>query len=98
MLERDASPHSHYCAWHWSSAKELRADAFVQFGMHGTHEWLPGSFLGSSPFCWLCSILNAYIYAAFNPSQSALAIRPVSATTTAHRFPALGRASTVWQY
>eukprot|EP00439_Symbiodinium_sp_Y106_P035862 s764_g4.t1 len=59
--------------------KELRADAVVHFGMHGTAEWLPGRPLGNLGSCWPDQLLgglpHVYLYAANNPSESILAKR-----------------------
>lgn len=79
LFERDLTPHPQYATYYAWLQKELRTDALVHFGMHGTVEWLPGTPLGNTPESWpdllLGDLPNLYIYACNNPSESILAKR-----------------------
>ncbi|HEY9803533.1 MAG TPA: magnesium chelatase subunit H [Leptolyngbyaceae cyanobacterium] len=96
MFERDLTPHPQYAAFYKWLQKELKADAVVHFGMHGTVEWLPGSPLGNTGYSWsdilLGDLPNLYIYAANNPSESILAKRRGYGVLISHNVPPYGRA------
>jgi len=72
------------------------ADAVLTFGMHGTHEWLPGSPLGSTALSWPDALLgdlpNIYLYSGNNPSEAIVAKRRGFGTLVSHNVPAYGRA------
>lgn len=96
MFERDLTPHPQYVAFYEWLKREYRADAVVHFGMHGTVEWLPGSPLGNTGYCWPDQLLgdlpHLYIYAANNPSESMLAKRRGYGVLISHNVPPYGRA------
>ncbi|MDZ8054152.1 MAG: magnesium chelatase subunit H [Aulosira sp. ZfuVER01] len=96
MFERDLTPHPQYAAFYKWLQNELKADAVVHFGMHGTVEWLPGSPLGNTGYSWsdilLGDLPNLYIYAANNPSESILAKRRGYGVLISHNVPPYGRA------
>ncbi len=96
MFERDLTPHPQYAAFYQWLQHQFRADAVVHFGMHGTVEWLPGSPLGNTGYCWsdilLGDLPNLYIYAANNPSESILAKRRGYGVIISHNVPPYGRA------
>ncbi len=96
MFERDLTPHPQYAAfYHWLQ-HEFQADAIVHFGMHGTVEWLPGSPLGNTGYCWsdilLGNLPNLYLYAANNPSESILAKRRGYGVLISYNVPPYSRA------
>lgn len=45
-------PHHQYIAFYLWLQRELRPDAMISLGTHGTHEWLPGKQAGLS---WRCA-------------------------------------------
>ena len=96
MYERDLTPHPQYAAFLPMAAERFQADALVHFGMHGTVEWLPGSPLGNTGYCWpdilIGDLPNLYIYAANNPSESMLAKRRGYGVLISHNVPPYGRA------
>ncbi len=96
MFERDLTPHPQYAAFYKWLQNEWAADAVVHFGMHGTVEWLPGSPLGNTGYCWsdilLGNLPNLYVYAANNPSESILAKRRGYGVLISHNVPPYGRA------
>ncbi len=96
MYERDLTPHPQYAAFYQWLQNDFQADALVHFGMHGTVEWLPGSPLGNTGYCWpdilIGDLPNLYIYAANNPSESMLAKRRGYGVLISHNVPPYGRA------
>jgi magnesium chelatase subunit H len=96
MFERDMTPHPQYAAFYKWLQNDFQADAMIHFGMHGTVEWLPGSPLGNTGYCWpdvlLGNLPNLYIYAANNPSESILAKRRGYGVMISHNVPPYGRA------
>ncbi|MDB9527099.1 magnesium chelatase subunit H [Oscillatoria sp. CS-180] len=96
MFERDLTPHPQYVAFYEWLKREFQADAVLHFGMHGTVEWLPGSPLGNTGYCWPDILLgdrpHLYIYAANNPSESILAKRRGYGVLVSHNVPPYGRA------
>ena len=96
LFDRDLTPHPQYAAFYKFLENDLRADAVVHFGMHGTVEWLPGSPLGNSGYSWsdvlLSELPNVYVYAANNPSESIIAKRRGYGTIVSHNVPPYGRA------
>ena len=96
MFERDLTPHPQYVAFYEWLKREWQADAVLHFGMHGTMEWLPGSPLGNTGYCWpdilLGDLPHLYIYAANNPSESMLAKRRGYGVLISHNVPPYGRA------
>eukprot|EP00271_Cylindrocystis_brebissonii_P004987 TRINITY_DN16942_c0_g3_i1.p1 TRINITY_DN16942_c0_g3~~TRINITY_DN16942_c0_g3_i1.p1 ORF type:complete len:1746 (-),score=312.16 TRINITY_DN16942_c0_g3_i1:714-5951(-) len=96
LFERDLTPHPQYAAFYKWLQNEMKADAVVHFGMHGTVEWLPGSPLGNTGLSWsdvlLGNMPNLYIYAANNPSESIVAKRRGYGTIISHNVPPYGRA------
>lgn len=96
LFDRDLTPHPQYAAFYKFLENDLRADAVVHFGMHGTVEWLPGSPLGNSGYSWsdvlLSALPNVYVYAANNPSESIIAKRRGYGTIVSHNVPPYGRA------
>ncbi len=96
MFERDLTPHPQYVAFYEWLKREFQADAIVHFGMHGTAEWLPGSPLGNTGYCWpdilLGDLPHLYVYAANNPSESMLAKRRGYGVLVSHNVPPYGRA------
>lgn len=96
MFERDMTPHPQYAAFYKWLQHDLKAQALVHFGMHGTVEWLPGSPLGNTGYSWpdilLGNLPNLYIYAANNPSESILAKRRGYGVLISHNVPPYGRA------
>lgn len=96
MFEKDLTPHPQYAAFYKWLQNDLKPNAIVHFGMHGTVEWLPGSPLGNTGYSWsdilLGNLPNLYIYAANNPSESMLAKRRGYGVLISHNVPPYGRA------
>ena len=96
MYERDLTPHPQYAAFYGWLRHGFQADVVLHFGMHGTLEWLPGSPLGNTGYCWpdllLGNLPHLYLYAANNPSESMLAKRRGYGVIVSHNVPPYGRA------
>jgi len=96
LFEKDMTPHPQYAAFYRWIENGYKADAMIHFGMHGTSEWLPGPSIGNNEDSWpdilLGNVPNLYIYAANNPSESAICKRRGYATTVSHLVPCYCRA------
>jgi magnesium chelatase subunit H len=96
LFERGFAPTHAFAAFYRWLREEFRADVLLHFGMHGALEFMPGKQTGPSAGCWpdrlIGDIPNVYLYAANNPSESALAKRRIGAVTVSHLTPPLARA------
>jgi cobaltochelatase CobN len=72
---------------------ELRADAVLHLGAHGTLEWLPGHAVALTAACFPEAVLGAlpvfYPFIVSNPGEAAQAKRRVAAVTIGHLPPLL---------
>ncbi|PXF40575.1 Magnesium-chelatase subunit H [Gracilariopsis chorda] len=95
MFDRDLTPHPQYAAFYRWLEEDMRCDATIHVGTHGTYEWLPGNPLGNTKESWsdifVGNLPNLYIYAANNPSEGSLAKRRGYATIVSHNVPPYGR-------
>ena len=51
-------PALQYAAFYKWLQLQMKANAVVHFGMHGTVEWLPGSPLGNTGLSWSDALLG----------------------------------------
>ena len=98
LQHNDRVPPNHqYLAAYWWLQHEFRADAIVNYGTHGTHEFLPGRPLGQLADDWsditLGKMPNVYVYIMDNVGEALIAKRRGSAVTVDHQVPPIGAAS-----
>jgi cobaltochelatase CobN len=90
-----APPHSYLAAYSWLS-DELRADAVIDLGKHGTLEWLPGKALALSAECFSEAVLgplpHLYPFIVNDPGEGTQAKRRAQAVIVDHLTPPLTRA------
>ena len=86
-------PTHSYIAFYLWLRHELRLDAMVHVGTHGTLEWLPGKALALGPTCYPRLLAGAlpiiYPFIASNPGEAAQAKRRLGAVTLGHMPPPL---------
>jgi len=94
--DRVPPPHQ-YLAVYWWLREVWKADAIVNYGTHGTHEFLPGRPLGQLADDWSDRVLgplpNIYVYVMDNVGEALIAKRRGSAVTVSHQIPAIAAAS-----
>ena len=98
LQHNDRVPPNHqYLAAYWWLQREFQADAIVNYGTHGTHEFLPGRPLGQLADDWsditLGHMPNVYVYIMDNVGEALIAKRRGSAVTVDHQVPPIGSAS-----
>ena len=88
--DRVPPPHQ-YLAVYWWLREVWRADALLNYGTHGTHEFLPGRPLGQLADDWSDRVLgtlpNIYVYVMDNVGEALIAKRRGSAVTVSHQIP-----------
>ena len=88
--DRVPPPHQ-YLAVYWWLRKVWQADAIVNYGTHGTHEFLPGRPLGQLADDWSDRTLGAlpslYVYVMDNVGEALIAKRRGAAVTISHQIP-----------
>lgn len=92
LQHNDKVPPTHqYLAVYWWLQKEFKADAIVNYGTHGTHEFLPGRPVGQLDDDWsdrtLGHMPNIYVYIMDNIGEALIAKRRGSAVTVSHQTP-----------
>lgn len=98
-LYHDVSfPPSHqYIAFYLWLHKEFGADVMLQFGAHGTHEWLPGKEAGlgadDAPDYLMQDLPNLYNFIMDNTGEGTIAMRRSMATMITHLTPPFDRTS-----
>jgi len=96
LFERGFAPTHAFTAFYRYLAEDFGADVVLHFGMHGATEFMPGKQTGLGARCWpdrlIADLPNVYLYAANNPSESALAKRRIGATIVTYLTPPLGKA------
>ena len=96
LFDKENTPHHQYALFYQWIQRELRADAIVHLGMHGTAEWMPGVQLGVTERCWsdilLGGVPNFYVYPINNPAEANIAKRRGYSTIIGHAIPPYGRA------
>ncbi|MEX2301220.1 MAG: cobaltochelatase subunit CobN [Bryobacterales bacterium] len=94
--DRVPPPHQ-YLAVYWWLREVWKADAIVNYGTHGTHEFLPGRPLGQLADDWSDRVLgplpNIYVYVMDNVGEALIAKRRGSAVTVSHQIPPIAAAS-----
>ncbi|WP_025324037.1 cobaltochelatase subunit CobN [Deferrisoma camini] len=89
-------PHHQYVAFYLWLQHELRPDALISLGTHGTHEWLPGKQAGLSPSCppevLLGDIPSVYPYIVDDVGEGIQAKRRGRAAVVDHATPPFRRA------
>lgn len=88
--DRVPPPHQ-YLAVYWWLREVWQADALLNYGTHGTHEFLPGRPLGQLADDWSDRVLgplpNLYVYVMDNVGEALIAKRRGSAVTISHQIP-----------
>ncbi|MBL8211833.1 MAG: cobaltochelatase subunit CobN [Bryobacterales bacterium] len=83
-------PHQFLAVYFWLE-KKFKADAIVNYGTHGTHEFLPGRPVGQLSDDWsdltLGRLPNVYVYIMDNIGEALIAKRRGSAVTVSHQTP-----------
>jgi len=96
LFERGFAPTHAFTAFYRYMAQDFDADVVLHFGMHGALEFMPGKQTGLSANCWpdrlIADMPNVYLYAANNPSESALAKRRIGATIVTYLTPPVAKA------
>ncbi|NTU79823.1 MAG: magnesium chelatase subunit H, partial [Chloroflexales bacterium] len=96
LFDRENTPHHQYALFYKYLSEQLRVDAIVHVGMHGTAEWMPGVQIGVTDSCWpdvlLGTLPHFYIYPINNPAEANIAKRRGYATIIGHAIPPYGRA------
>ena len=92
-LQHDDSvpPPHQYLAVYWWLREVWKADAIVNYGTHGTHEFLPGRPLGQLSDDWsdrtIGALPNLYVYVMDNVGEALIAKRRGAAVTVSHQIP-----------
>ncbi len=93
--DRVPPPHQ-YLAVYWWLREVWKADALLNYGTHGTHEFLPGRPLGQLADDWsdrtLGALPNLYVYVMDNVGEALIAKRRGSAVTISHQIPPVAAA------
>ncbi len=93
--DRVPPPHQ-YLAVYWWLREVWKADALLNYGTHGTHEFLPGRPLGQLADDWsdraLGPLPNIYVYVMDNVGEALIAKRRGSAVTVSHQIPPVAAA------
>src|SRR5690606_37575476 len=80
-------PHQYIAFYLWLQ-KEFGADVMLQFGAHGTHEWLPGKEAGmgpnDAPEYLVQDLPNLYAFIMDNTGEASIAMRRGMATMVSH--------------
>ncbi len=88
--DRVPPPHQ-YLAVYWWLREVWKADAIVNYGTHGTHEFLPGRPLGQLADDWsdrtIGAMPNLYVYVMDNVGEALIAKRRGAAVTVSHQIP-----------
>jgi cobaltochelatase CobN len=88
-------PPSYFAAYAWLR-DNFRADAVIDFGKHGTLEWLPGKALALSSECYPEAVLgplpHLYPFIVNDPGEGSQAKRRTQAVIIDHLTPPLTRA------
>jgi len=83
-------PHQYIAFYLWLQ-KEFGADVMLQFGTHGTHEWLPGKEAGmgpnDAPEYLVQDMPNLYAFIMDNTGEASIAMRRGMATMVSHLTP-----------
>jgi cobaltochelatase CobN len=83
-------PHQFLAVYSWLE-NTFKADAIVNYGTHGTHEFLPGRPVGQLEDDWsdrsLGRLPNVYVYIMDNIGEALIAKRRGSAVTVSHQTP-----------
>jgi len=92
----DLAPSHHYLAFYRFLRDQLRVDAVVHLGKHGTMEWLPGKALGLSAACFpdLCiaDLPFFYPFVVNDPGEGTQAKRRAHACIIDHLIPPVSSA------
>ena len=88
--DRVPPPHQ-YLAVYWWLREVWKADAIVNYGTHGSHEFLPGRPLGQLADDWsdrtIRDVPNLYVYVMDNVGEALIAKRRGAAVTVSHQIP-----------
>lgn len=91
------TPSHQYVAFYAWLRKEFKADAIVQFGTHGSHEWLPGKEVGLAPSdppeYTLQDLPNLYYFIVDDPGEGIQAKRRGMGVMIDHLIPPLDKAT-----
>ena len=92
LQHNDKVPPPHqYLAVYWWLRDVWQADAILNYGTHGTHEFLPGRPLGQLADDWsdrtIGPLPNLYVYVMDNVGEALIAKRRGAAVTVSHQIP-----------
>ena len=92
LQHNDKVPPPHqYLAVYWWLREVWEADAILNYGTHGTHEFLPGRPLGQLADDWsdrtIGPLPNLYVYVMDNVGEALIAKRRGAAVTVSHQIP-----------
>jgi cobaltochelatase CobN len=92
----DLAPPHHYLAFYRFLRDQLRVDAVVHLGKHGTMEWLPGKALGLSAACFpdvcIADLPFFYPFVVNDPGEGTQAKRRAHACIIDHLIPPVSSA------
>ncbi len=90
-----SAPHQYIAFYLWLH-KEFKPDAMLQFGTHGTHEWLPGKEAGlsiaDSPEYLIQDLPNLYAFIMDDTGEGTIAQRRGMAVMITHMTPPFDKA------
>ena len=96
LFEKGFAPTHAFSAFYRYLREDFGADVVLHFGMHGALEFMPGKQNALGAGCWpdrlIADLPNVYLYAANNPSESALAKRRIGATIVTYLTPPVTKA------
>ena len=96
------TPCHSYIAFYLWIQKQMKADAIIHIGAHGTLEWLPGKAVALSNECWpevlTGNLPVIYPFIVNDPGEAAQAKRRISAVTLGHIPPPLKQATAPEQF
>lgn len=94
-------PHQQYVAFYKWLKDVFKADVMINFGTHGTLEWLPGRSIGLEADDWtfqLSNIPNIYPYITSDPGEGMVAKDRSFALVISHMTPAIVSSSLYGKY
>ena len=95
-------PRHGYVAFYLWLRHQIKADALIHVGAHGTLEWLPGKAVALSDQCWpealIADLPVIYPFIVNDPGEAAQAKRRIGAVTLGHVPPPMKDSKTPDQF
>jgi cobaltochelatase CobN len=95
-------PRHGYVAFYLWLRHQIKADALIHVGAHGTLEWLPGKAVALSDECWPEALIGdlpvIYPFIVNDPGEAAQAKRRIGAVTLGHVPPPMKDSKTPDQF